>query len=281
LAIGNHVAKLAQHFIYLLTVEGDNHPFYVGKGTYKTRPYAHITRARRGEKSLKASIIRKADRLGRKIRIDVVFSTRDEQVAFAKECELIATFGRRNIDANGVLANITSGGEGSCGVICTDEERQRRSARMKGKIRTLAHCRALSLARMGHVVTKETREKLSLAQTGKQLSASQREKISQRLLGRPVSLATRQKLSKSLKGRVVTEEQRVAIRAALLGRYRPEAEVDANSKTSRADAAHHIRQQRACGLSQKAYCVLHGIKEQTFCGWKRSPYVKERLEEIA
>jgi hypothetical protein len=275
------MGRLSYHFVYALRIEGTTHPFYVGKGTYTTRPYAHFTQTRRGDKSLKASIIRKADRLGLKICVDFMFSTTDEQEAFTKECELIAYWGRRGIDDGGILANLTAGGDGRCGNTPSEEQRHRQSLAMQGKVRTPEHCAALSLAKKGHEVSAETRRKLAIVNAGKKLGTAHRAKVREKLIGRPVSVATRQKMSQSAQGRIITHDQREAIRQALLGRSRPESEVDTGSETTRVTAAQHILTQQKSGLSQKQYCELHGIREQTFSGWKRSPYVKQRLQASA
>lgn len=54
-----------------------------------------------------------------------------EKDCFAKECELIAFYGRRD-KGLGSLVNLTDGGEGICGAVLSDDFRKKNSARLKG-----------------------------------------------------------------------------------------------------------------------------------------------------
>jgi hypothetical protein len=53
----------------------------------------------------------------------------NEADAFKREIELIATVGRENIDT-GPLYNLTNGGEGSAGIVLTNEQKENRSKSM-------------------------------------------------------------------------------------------------------------------------------------------------------
>jgi len=118
------------YYVYIL-FRDDAHliPFYVGKGNTRTkRMYDHEGKARRGEKSHKASIIRQIQGEGRAVpkeRIDCD----NEAEAFALEIELIAFFGRKD-NGTGILANGTNGGEGASGLIMSDEARAAQRARV-------------------------------------------------------------------------------------------------------------------------------------------------------
>jgi len=266
------------HFVYELWVTGQDHPFYVGKATYKTRPYAHLTQARRGDKSLKASIIRKADKNGLPIIVKSVFTSAIENEVFIEECRLIRFYGRRGFDVSGVLSNMTIGGEGRCGNFPTKEQREKQAEAMRGRERTQDHCKSISIAKKGHSVSLDVRNKISTALKGRSLSDSHISALVRKLTGHVVSDDTRQKISAALKNRVVSEEQRMAISRTLSGRQRSEESVNSGSLFPRKSAAEHVRQQIESGLSQNEYCAAHTISPQTFCGWKRSRYVISYLE---
>ena len=271
--------KRARHFVYELWVTGQDHPFYVGKATYETRPYAHLTQARRGDKSLKASIIRKADRNCLAIVVKRVFWSNSEDEIFAEEKRLIAYYGRRGIDDGGILANMTIGGDGRCGNAHTAESKAKISAANSGKVRSEQHRKALSDSLRGREVSEAKRMQISATLKGRPLSEAHKQKLSAAGTGRPCAEETRSKISEAQKGRRVSEERKRKISKTLQGRKKPETAADAGSKTKRSDAAAHVATQIESGMSQKIYCQAHGISEQTFCGWKRSPYVVGYLEE--
>jgi hypothetical protein len=93
----------------------NNQPVYVGKGT-GDRDLSHWSRGSHS-KPLQdfLSHLRAA---GLKPSVSRVFKTPIESEAFAKEIELIALYGRRNLK-QGTLFNLTDGGEGGSGTIRT------------------------------------------------------------------------------------------------------------------------------------------------------------------
>jgi hypothetical protein len=95
-------------YVYLLC-RPNGKPFYVGKGKSR-RIYDHEKEARGSCKCHKCNVIRKIWRYGGEVQRYIVFTTNDEQAAFAYECELIALHGRGN------LCNLTDGGEGVSGL---------------------------------------------------------------------------------------------------------------------------------------------------------------------
>jgi hypothetical protein len=108
------------YYVYAL-VRPDGRPFYVGKGK-NNRMYLHDTEARSGCKCHKCNVIRKIWRNGGKVVRYTLFTTEDEQEAFAYERETIALFGREN------LCNHTDGGEGPSGRKQSVSEIRRRVA---------------------------------------------------------------------------------------------------------------------------------------------------------
>jgi hypothetical protein len=103
---------------YVYTLIGpDGAVFYVGKGQGK-RMYQHRGEAKNGHSCHKCNKIRKLWREGADYTELVVFQTDDEQEAFTKEIELIASTPN--------LCNVTTGGEGGS---VRPEVRQERGAR--------------------------------------------------------------------------------------------------------------------------------------------------------
>jgi hypothetical protein len=267
-----NISEVNKFYVYQLRAETEELPFYIGKGTHKNRKYQHICNARRGYKSLKDSKIRKYLNQNIRILAEVLFENDDEDECLNKEIELIAKYGRRD-KKTGILTNGTDGGEGVSGRIMPISERQRRSQIMKGKIKTPKTCKRISLSKLGHIVTKETKEKISITLKRRIVPFEQIERMRKANIGKHRSEETKRKISESNKGKVIFKEQRNAISATLKGRKRSIASVDKGAKYSREEANNHIRSLFQSGLTQKQYCEKYGIKEQTFCGWKRSPYM--------
>lgn len=101
-------------FVYELFVEGENLPFYVGKGK-GDRPNDHTHPSMLTHKSHKTNKIKKAIREGKKIIHRLAFSNLTEGEAYTHEIELINLYGREDI-GTGFLLNQTDGGEGGRGI---------------------------------------------------------------------------------------------------------------------------------------------------------------------
>lgn len=263
-------------YVYQLRAETEECPFYIGKGR-GNRKSQHLCDARRGKKSLKDSKIRKYETAGVKVSVEVLFRSENEDECFALEIELIKFYGRRD-KKSGCLTNQTDGGEGRSGSTISDEQKQKISAIMSGRIRDLKHCENIAKVKMGHQVSEETRVKISKSLKGRNLEPEHIEKLRLASTGRVCSEETKNKISSAHKGKTIPEGQKHQISKALKGRKRNETTVDKGSKYSRQSAIGHVKAQQCSGLSQKQYCIQHSIKEQTFCGWKRSPYVRQALE---
>lgn len=94
-------------------------PVYVGKGT-GDRDLSHWSRGSHN-KPLQDFM----SHLRARVLVAIcerVFETDDEQAAFAKEIELIALYGRRDLKV-GSLFNLTNGGEGASGYIKTEKQK--------------------------------------------------------------------------------------------------------------------------------------------------------------
>lgn len=95
----------------------NNQPVYVGKGK-GDRDLSHWSKGSRNKPF--QNLISLLKKSGMVAPCERVFETEDEQEAFAKERELIALYGRRDL-GTGTLFNLTDGGEGLSNAIRTDE----------------------------------------------------------------------------------------------------------------------------------------------------------------
>ena len=93
----------------------NNQPVYVGKGA-GDRDLSHWSRGSHNKPF--QDFISHLKQRGLVATCQRVFETEDEAEAFAKEIELIALYGRRNLKT-GTLFNLTDGGEGGSGTINT------------------------------------------------------------------------------------------------------------------------------------------------------------------
>lgn len=86
--------------------------FYIGKGKDQRAWSVH------GRNPMWRAIVDKHS-----YSVEIVADNLTEQEAFDEEIRLIALYGRRN-NGTGTLANLTDGGEGVAGYICSDETRE-------------------------------------------------------------------------------------------------------------------------------------------------------------
>jgi len=114
---------LPRFYVYILT-RPDGTPFYVGKGSGH-RAFDHDTEARSGHQCHKCNVIRKIWRSGDEVQRYTVFTTDDEDEAYAMEADLIALHGRAN------LTNGTDGGVGGRGHAVSPEVRALQSEHSK------------------------------------------------------------------------------------------------------------------------------------------------------
>jgi group I intron endonuclease len=121
--------------------------------------------------------------------------------------------------------NMTAGGEGQSGVICSEEKKQKISNSLKGKMS------GENNPRYGVKVSEETKQKISKKGKGKFVSEETRRKqslsrmgvnnhffgvkgVDHPLYGKPRAEETKKKISESHKGKIFTEEHRANISRA-------------------------------------------------------------------
>lgn len=165
------------YYTYLWLRE-DGTPYYVGKGTWKENKFVNQERAyRKGAPPTERIILQ-------------IHPTEEE--AFFAERFLISFYGRIN-NSTGCLRNYTDGGEGVCGYVPSEDVIRRRAESLSavkkgkpiphydpkihsekmmgsrnywwGKKRVFSEewCKRLSLGKMGHFVSEETKQKMKAA----------------------------------------------------------------------------------------------------------------------
>jgi hypothetical protein len=144
-----------------------NEVFYVGKG--------HGVRAH--SKSKRTDFWKNmVDKYG--FTVDIIHDKLSEEEAFELEMMYIKKLGRRD-NGTGILVNMTDGGEGRSGLICSEETRIKISKTSKGKIPV----------NKGKKLSIETKKKMSESQKG-----------NKKALGYKHTEETKKQISNSLKG---------------------------------------------------------------------------------
>ena len=134
----------------------DRTPYYIGKGCRDRIYSSNITINKPKDKS----------------RIIFLKQNLTEEEAFKHEIYMISVFGRKDL-GTGILHNKTDGGEGSSGIVRSEECKKKISKSNKGKKRTeefKSKMRAIHTGRKRRPFTEETKEKLSQSQMGEKNS---------------------------------------------------------------------------------------------------------------
>jgi len=139
-----------------------NLPFYVGKTRFKSYRFQdHLYEAKNYKKGIKrkngnpfkCNTINKIIEAGYSIEYKIVFQTENELIAYDKEKELINLYGRRNDKSrkDGILTNITDGGNGSFEYSITQQLRDKFSKQRIGQLNAM----------FGKHHSEETRKRIS------------------------------------------------------------------------------------------------------------------------
>ena len=157
-----------------------NEPFYIGIGSDKAY---ERSRERYNRNGLWKIIANKSN-----IEIEILLDGLNYNDAKEKEKEFIALYGRKN-NGTGILTNLTDGGEGTLGIVITEETRRKLSiSRMGNKSRT------------GQKLSEETKLKMSLARKGvkrPKLTEEHKKKLSLAKIGKKQSIETIEKRNES------------------------------------------------------------------------------------
>ena len=180
-----------------------NEPFYIGIGCTLNYKRAYTKRDR---SDFWNKIVKKHN-----YHVEIVLDMLTKEEAFKKEKEFIKLYGK--IKNNGLLCNITDGGEGGCGnsFKLSDEAKQK-----------------ISKARIGIHLSNETKKKLREINLGKKMPEETKKKIKdwnknvgfneeQRLkMSKAASFKrsdeTKKRMSESMKGKTYTDEAKQKIR---------------------------------------------------------------------
>lgn len=169
-------------------------PFYIGKGQGDRAQFhlKRVTSAYYKNKLFKNVFLKIKREVGEPI-IQIIAIDLSESAAHALEIELIAKYGRRLYDPNGILCNHTLGGEGISGYKHTAESKEKMS---KNKVMTEGLRQKYASANIGKTHTAETISKMKNIKRSDSFRAA---------------------VSNTLLGQTKTAEHRTAIAAGQLG----------------------------------------------------------------
>ena len=136
-------------YVYIHTKVTDNTIFYVGKGKGK-RAWDKYSRNRHWK-----YIVAKHGH-----NVVIVQDNLTEKQALELEVLLIADIGRES------LCNLTDGGEGSSGCVCSEETKRKIGEANKGRIQSEEHRRKNSEANKGKKLSEEHKRKIGEAGKG-------------------------------------------------------------------------------------------------------------------
>ena len=161
-------------------------PYYVGKGKNYRAYKNHGTVPLPKDKN----------------NIVFVLNNLTEEQAFQNEIDFISWYGRVD-SGNGILRNLTDGGDGASGWIPSEETRRKLSEANKGKIRSEEHKRKYREAKKGKIHSEEHKRKISEAKKGILKSEETKRKMSEAKkgqgLGKTHSEESKRKMSEARK----------------------------------------------------------------------------------
>lgn len=164
-------------------------PFYIGIGVNEKRAHSSKGRNKHWQRIV--------DKCGYEVQILFDNLTYDE--AKEKEIEFITLYGRSNI-SNGLLCNLTDGGDGSVGYKPTEEALLKISQTSKGRVKTKEQITKWK-QNMCFTKSEETKEKIRQTLLGKKHTEERKENQRKAHLGKSLSEETKQKLRDHRKGK--------------------------------------------------------------------------------
>jgi hypothetical protein len=132
-----------------------NEPFYIGIGNDDGGKFKRAF-SKKSRNIHWNRIVENSD-----YKIQILFDELDWNNACIKEKELISLYKRKSQNKDGILCNMTDGGDGVCGYSPTQEWRISHSNKLKGR-KMAEHVRVRMIGRLN---TIETKIKMSLAQS--------------------------------------------------------------------------------------------------------------------
>ena len=167
------------HYYTYAYLREDKTPYYIGKGT--------------GNRIYSTNRIIKPPK--DKSRIIYLKQNLTEAEAFRHEIYMIAVFGRKDL-GTGILINRTNGGEGSSGVVKSDETRKKLSEAGRRRTHSEETKKRMSDSQKGRTHSEETKRKQSEVKKGKNNPN----------YGKTPSEETKRKRSVANKGKTHSEE---------------------------------------------------------------------------
>lgn len=161
------------HYVYLHRKSSNGEVFYVGKGTIRKRSKSWVcdrayTKERRS--SWWNSVVVKHG-----LTVEIFASCRTDEAAKELEKELIKNMAEKNSVEGGVLVNMTDGGDGSCGIILSEEtlEKRREHARKERTPKWVESMRKSrknggngGVVKKGDKLPKEWKDKIAASKVG-------------------------------------------------------------------------------------------------------------------
>lgn len=124
-----------KYFLYRHIRVDKKQPFYVGIGTKRSRAHSQTSTYERANLSSIRNKIWKSIVSRSEYKIEILLESNDLDFIKQKEKFFISLYGRLDLKT-GSLANLTEGGDGLIGHVCTDQLRKQRSEAFKGRKHT-------------------------------------------------------------------------------------------------------------------------------------------------
>lgn len=157
-------------YVYLHLRESDGKPFYVGKGCGK-RAYHFSGRSQYWN--------RVKNKHG--VEVKILFNNIEESLAFELEKEIITTLRNDGYE----LCNLTDGGEGTKGIVVSEETRKKLSDVHKGRNFSPESIEKMRQSHLGMIASEEARKNMSLVQIGKTHTDEAKKKMSETHYNKP------------------------------------------------------------------------------------------------
>jgi hypothetical protein len=167
----------------------NGNPFYIGIGKNESRAYSTKGRSKFWQKIV--------DKCG--YEVEILFDDLDYEQAKLKEQEFISLYGRANT-CNGLLCNLTDGGDGSLGYKPTKEALLKISNTSKGRIKSKEQIEKWK-NNMDFTKSDETKEKIRQSLLNKLHTEERKKNQSKSHIGKKLSDETKMKLSIANKGK--------------------------------------------------------------------------------
>ena len=202
--MNDHEKSTKKFYVYIYRDIETNNPLYIGKGCGQ-RMYTHINNIKNGKNTSNnhwSNKLRKLINDDKTPIIEVFKNNLSTSEALSLEENLIAKYGRKHQDENGILYNTCSKSNDCSGIKRSEETLQK-----------------MANANIGKILSEETKKKISIKGKGRKHTTEAKLKMSKNRSGLPVSEETKIKISESWKnGKRNLDEYKRKQREAQLGK---------------------------------------------------------------